>query len=194
MAMFNMMSDADAIDDAFVAAVSSIAGGAETRVCAGWMGCDRETWEPLDEPQSPAEIEWLRRRGRFGLDINVMGVALPAISTAAFVRALAMKIGRPLVFSDCSPNPWTWLMAEADGSIRHVWQSTETVDGEEVFDLDPGVAAWPIVIAAGAPLPPEEFADVGGLPSGCQTSGPARCVVFLTGRCPQPTQYGEVRS
>jgi hypothetical protein len=108
-------------------------------------GDDRITIRELDyeriEDKLPegVVVEWTRREGRFGLDLDVWGENIfPRETEARWARALAKELGRALLFSDCSAFPFSYYMADPDGAI---WYVVVVIGDDVIMDLlsdDPG--------------------------------------------------------
>lgn len=78
-------------------------------------------------------LEWTRREGRFDLEIDVRSRGHFLHETQArWSRALAKEMGGPFLFSDCSAFPFSYYMADPDGSI---WYVVVKIGDEDIFDL-----------------------------------------------------------
>jgi hypothetical protein len=108
-------------------ALRKVSGNEQITICK----VDHERIE--DIPPQGVVAEWIRREGHFGLDLDVWGPDIfPHETEARWARALAKELGRALLFSDCSAFPFSYYMADPDGSI---WYVVIKVDEEDIFDL-----------------------------------------------------------
>ncbi len=134
------------------------------------------------EAAGAVNIEWLRRKGRFSLDVNVFGRGFaPHDTPARLCRAVARALGRAVLFSDCSAFGYSYFSAEPDGSI---WAQLVVIgDDDDVMDLavyahpDPHHRYPRMTFAADEPLaerPP-------GAPTGWDAQS-ADCDTRLPGR------------
>jgi len=189
---FSPLSDLDALDERFLGPFTALAGTRDVVVLDTYRGLDKQTGEmsETEDAQNAAiYIEWTRRKGRFGLDINAFGPGLPRdVTRAQFARKLAALLDRPLLVSDCSLFGFSWLKHDPDGAI---WEVVSDVNDSDNFDLlcdldpsHPDFTPAKLIFAADEPLPtraPEEgtryceqhdartlrcahFGDVGGCP------------------------------
>jgi len=135
MALFHFHADLDD-PEKLVAAIASATGEGDVRLLAGWNGCDRVTGEPIaHDVTGKVNIEWLRRKGRFSLDVMFYGRDIaPRETEARLCRAVAKSLGRSVLFSDCSAFAYSYFSAEPDGSI---WAQLLVIgDDDDVMDLD----------------------------------------------------------
>jgi hypothetical protein len=149
------------LDDpgALAASVAGVTGHGDVRLLRGWQaGARGDGRIAVEEEYGPVNVEWLRRKGRFSLDVHVFGHGLAVRETEArFCRAMARALGRALLFSDCGANPFSYFLAEPDGSLWRAYiavlDDLDIVDLVEL-DADNRAALEPALIAAaGANLP-----------------------------------------
>ena len=172
MPVFECSSDLGDFSGEIPRALHVITGESDIVVLETWNGCDKTSWDlPPAAPQGRIEIEWLRRKGQFGLDLKIFARdSYLRMGEAVFVRALARALGRPLLFSDCHLFPWSYFMAAADGSIFDVVCEPNE---EDRLDLVPDAPV--LLFAPSDVLPP---------PEGETFEPPYRCGVF-GGACPK---------
>ena len=105
----------------------------------------------MPDEAGPLDIAWLLRRGRFALDLVVYARDFGARETQArLCRAVAKTLGKPVLFSDCSPFPYSYFSAEPDGSIWVQLLTPDDDDGERM-DLETDYAR--LIFAPDAALP-----------------------------------------
>lgn len=200
MTLFHFHAD---LDDPLelVAAVAEAAGEEDVRLVHSWNGYDRESGDMIEPQQTGAVyIEWLRRQGRFSLDVQVYGARLaPRQTSARFARAVAKSLRRSVLFNDCSPYPFSYVSAEPDGSI---WLQIVIDDDTDVMDLDaydhedPSLRRPRLVFGPDEPLPERPAGSPVSWRHGdpvCETRGPQDlCWAFCT-PCPKrrPLQWSQ---
>lgn len=182
MAVFDVSSDLDDFSEEILEALRVATGESDVVEHGTWMGCDKENWDlPVTRhPEAKIEVEWLRRKGRFGLDLRI--VARDAhlhMSDGMFARAFARALGRPLLFSDCHLFPWSYFMAAADGSIFDVVCEPNDDDRLDLIPSDPDEPghSMPMLLFGPADELPPVTDDATFEP-------PDRCGVF-GGECPK---------
>lgn len=182
MPVFEVSSDLGVFSEEVLRALRVATGESDVVGLETWMGCDKATWDlpVLPQPTGRIEVEWLLRRGQFGLDLRIMTRdSCREMSAAMFARAFARALGRPLLFSDCHLFPWSYIMASADGSIFDVVCEPNEDDRLDLLPDDPDGPDHftPVLLfAAGDALPPA--------PEGGMFEPPDRCGVF-GGACPK---------
>jgi hypothetical protein len=197
MPSYALLSDLDAVDARLIGAIAAITGETDIVSLDTWSGVDKTTWdlpEQSDAREARIFLEHLRRKGRFGLDLQIFGHGLPDLSSAEFARRLAHALARPLLISDCSLFGFSWFKVDPDGAVAEV---VSVIGDDDCFDLlsdlppdhPEFVAAKPIWAAAdvlpqkpqGAPEPALEQRRT------CeQAHGDARlCGVLWLDRCPK---------
>jgi hypothetical protein len=155
---FHFHADLDA-PGALVAAAQAASGVRDVRLLRGWQGGARGDGRiAVEEAYGPVNIEWLRRKGRFSLDVHVFGHGLAVRETEArFCRGVARALGRALLFSDCGTNPFSYFLAEPDGSLWRAYIAVQDdIDIVDLVALDTGnreALAPALVAAADADLP-----------------------------------------
>jgi len=190
MSAFHLLSDLGSVDERLLAPLRAMAGGEVDARRRDWMDAYAEVDDIPDRPEAALYLEWVDGPGLFDLQIDIFGPQFrDGLSEAAFARELAQAVGRPFIFGDCDFNPSTWLMAEPDGTIRHVWQKADTPDDR--LDLEPDIVAWPVVVGAEDALPPP--VAQGGLPRATCESRSDWCVIFHAIGCPRAGRYAAVR-
>ncbi len=148
-------------------------------------------------------IEWARRKGRFALDVSVYAPGYDARETEArFVRAVAKALGRAVLFSDCSPFPYSYFSAEPDGSIQAQILVRDD-DDDDIVDVRPSVHddprhAYPrLTFAPDEPLPQKEPGDPDSWTHGetsCEMPVPGKpCRTFALA-CPRHRLAGDAPS
>ncbi|MES1202720.1 MAG: hypothetical protein ABUS57_14890 [Pseudomonadota bacterium] len=184
----NFNSDLDAVDERFISAFAAVSGVSDILVLDTWNGCDKTTWDiPEGEKDREAAIyiEWMQRKGRFGLEIDLFGHGMPKGETRAhFTRRLVATLGRPLLTSDCSLFGFSWFKHDPDGAIWEVVSNTQDV---EDFDLlcdlpadHPDYYPAQLIYAANEALPPAPPEAEAEKTRACEQSNPAglRCHHF----------------
>jgi hypothetical protein len=153
MQSFNFHIALDAADARLVEAVAATAGQSDVRLLGTWWGTTHDGRETLEEETGAVNIEWLLRKGRFALDVRVYGPGLsPRETEARFVRALAIRLGRAILFSDCGLFPLAYFMAAPDGGILYVLIRDD--EDSDVIDLASDDHFAPeLIIPAGEALP-----------------------------------------
>ena len=191
MPLFHFHAD---LDDPLelVRAIAEVTGEQDVRLLRTWNGCDRDTGNAVEDLETGAvNVEWLRRNGRFSLDVQVYGPNLaPRQTSAGFARAVAKSLRRPVLFSDCSASPYTYFSAEPDGAIwvqMLVAGDTDTMDTDISVHEDPRHCRPRLMFRADEPLPERPAGSPvtwqHGDP-GCETIGPGLCRVFYM-PCPK---------
>ncbi|HET7697155.1 MAG TPA: hypothetical protein VFK57_15695 [Vicinamibacterales bacterium] len=138
---FDLSADLDEVTPELVRAIRTATAAAHVVVLSTWNGCDKRTWDVPAEtaPWGDVTVEWLLRAGQFRLDLKLWGRAIPPRFTpAALAREIARALGGPLLFSDCSLFPWSYLEATPDGAIWHV---VARPNEEDRLDLLPAAPA-----------------------------------------------------
>lgn len=185
MPVFEVSSDLGAFSEEILRALQGATGESEVVGLETWMWCDKATHEVPVTPRrhGKVEVEWLRRKGQFGLDLRIIARdSCQRMSAAMFARAFAGALGRPLLFSDCHLFPWSYILAGADGSMFDVVCQPNDEDRLDLVagdpdrpgDFTPGLLFAPYD-ALPAPLEGETFAP------------PDRCGVF-GGACPKKSE------
>lgn len=184
---FSLSADLDGVTEGLVEAIKELTSADHLAVLSTWNGCDKTTWDLPEElePSGDVNVEWLLRAGQFRLDLRIWGRAIPALFTRAqFARALARRACVPLLFSDCSLFPWSYLEATPDGSILHVVLSP---NDDDRLDLLPSVPAGPgdtdffvpdVLYGPSDPLPDAN-------PSMSERSVPPDYCAVVNGSCPK---------
>ena len=132
----------------------------DVRLLDGWNGCRRGTIEPVEnDATGRVNIEWLRRKGRFSLDVQIYGRRIaPRETTARIARSLARSLARAVLFSDCSAFGYSYFSAKPDGSI---WAQLLVIDDADddimdvqAYDHDDPRHRYPrMVLGPDEPLP-----------------------------------------
>ncbi|HVY87165.1 MAG TPA: hypothetical protein VG943_18680, partial [Caulobacterales bacterium] len=89
--MYAPLSDLDAVDDRIIEALQAVTGATNIVVRQSWRTLPDPTADDVIDHQVLSDgdlvIEWIKRKGRFGLDLELYGPALPTnISELAFMR------------------------------------------------------------------------------------------------------------
>lgn len=109
-----------------------------------YRGLDKTTGQPAEAASHGRDaritVEWIRRTGRFGLDVELWGAGVRTdVSQAELARQFARALDAPILMSDCSHFGFSWLKHDADGSIWEVVSNTQDIDDFDLLcDLDPG--------------------------------------------------------
>ncbi len=147
-------------DEDLVRAVGAAFGTTAVRVVDTWNFSEKSTGDLLaanDPPPADVYLEWLERGGD-AISLQIFGPAVKDDAGAGDVgRALALALGMPLLFSDCSLFPFSYLMAREDGAILNVVIRDLDEDGFELLPSDPDDPDhWipEMVFEADQPLPP----------------------------------------
>jgi hypothetical protein len=131
------------------------------RVVTGETDVRLAQWDGLDDvaPTEHAKmnVRWLKRPGRFQLDVEVWGENIcPRDTEARFARAMAKELGHALLFGDCSAFPFSYFMAKPDGTI---WLVLIRIGEEDIMDLEnddpnnPNMFIPRLIVCADEPLP-----------------------------------------
>jgi hypothetical protein len=158
---FSPLSDLDALDERFLGPFAALAGAHDIVVLDTYRGLNKQTGEiseAEDTRDAAIYIEWVRRKGRFGLDINAFGPGMPRdVTRVHFARSLAGLLDRPLLASDCSLFGFSWLKHDPDGTIWEVVSDVNDIDNFDLLcDLDPSHPDFTpakLIFAANEPLP-----------------------------------------
>jgi len=156
----NFSSDLEAVDHRFVDAFLAVSGVSDILVLDTWNGLDKTTWElGPNHREAAIYLEWYRRKGRFGLEIDLVGHGLPRGETRAqFTRRLTRALNRPLLVSDCSLFGFSWFKHDPDGAIWEVISNTQDVEDFDLLcDLPPDHPDYVpavLIYAADEALPP----------------------------------------
>ncbi len=137
-------------------------------------------------------VEWMRRKGRFGLDLEIWGSGVTdEVSRADLSRAFARALGAPILVSDCSHFGFSWFKHDVDGAIWEVVSNTNDIDDFDLLsDLDPAHPDYYpalLILPAGAPLPPAAEPDA-QRQRACEGEAPGStrlCHHFGTPFCPK---------
>jgi hypothetical protein len=135
-------------------------------------------------PAGTLNVEWIRRRGQFALDVRVYAKDFATRETEArFCRAVAKALGKPVLFSDCSAFPYSYFAAEPDGSIWAQLLANDDDDDEQmdvavVDHIDPHHAYPRQTFAADEALPARDA----GAPTSW-TQGDTRCEIAGNSPC-----------
>jgi hypothetical protein len=199
MSSFSLLLEADALDERIVRTIAETMGDDDIAVLETWRCLDRATGEPVDDDaqtsSAPARIrvEWIRRKGRFGLDLEIWGVGVRTdVSQAELAREFVRRLGAPALLSDCSHFGFSWLMHRIDGSIWEVVSNTDDIDDFDLYcdlapdhsDFTPAILVWP----ADKPLPLPGSADASARWRACEGESAASfalCRHFATPYCPK---------
>jgi hypothetical protein len=136
MRSFSPLSDLDALDHRFLDAFAAAAGVSDILVLDTWNGIDKNAGDlpaETDARTAAIYVEWIRRGGRFGLDIDMFGPGMPrGVTRAQFARRLTRALGRPLLLSDCSLFGFSWFKHDPDGAV---WEVVSDTNDANNFDL-----------------------------------------------------------
>src|SRR5262245_30274534 len=114
MAGFSPLLEAPTMDARILEVIAEVMRESDIVVLDTYRGIDRITGRVVevgDQPHKPARIfvEWIRRKGRFGLDLDLYGRGVRAdVSQAALAREFVRALGAPLLLSDCSHFGFSW--------------------------------------------------------------------------------------
>jgi hypothetical protein len=199
MTLFSFHADLDDPRD-LIPALQRATGESDVCLLEGWNGCKRGTLEPIeDEATGTVNVEWMRRKGRFSLDVQVFGHNIaPLETTARISRTVATSLKRAVLFSDCSAFPYSYFSAEPDGSIWAQLLVIDELDDDimdlQIYDHDDPLHLYPRmvfaaddVLPARAPGVPESW-SAGEASCEAQVSGKL-CTVFAA-RCPNQRKSG----
>lgn len=138
-----------------------------------------------DEP-GPINVEVYRRKGRFALEVEVWGETFGEGETSAsFSRALALALGRPLLFSDCSSFPFSYFLVDPKGAI---WEVLLQISDDDIFDLCDSSHYPCLTIAVNKCLPRRAAGDPDSWTPGdtsCETYVPGRPCRAFAMECPR---------
>ncbi|MBV9993715.1 MAG: hypothetical protein JO127_00750 [Caulobacteraceae bacterium] len=166
-----------------VVALAAATAERDVRLLTGWNGCDRASGELIEgEVWGAVNIEWLRRRGRYALEVQVYRRDAATNETPAqFARRLAAALQRSILFSDCSTFGYSYFSAEPDGSI---WAQLLVIgDDDERLDLDsydhpdPSQRYPRMVFRGDAPLPVR-----GAVPPEASSGDYSTCEIRISGK------------
>lgn len=166
MAGFAPLLEVETLDMRILDAIAETMRERDIVVLDTYRGLDRTTGElpEVDSEAPPRQarifLEWIRRKGRFGLDLELWGEGVRTdISQAKLAREFVSKLGSAVLFSDCSHFGFSWLKHEVDGSIWEVVSNTDDInDFDLLCDLapdDPRFCPARLIWPAGRPLPSE---------------------------------------
>lgn len=185
MARFHVHSDCPDPAD-IVGALRSIFAEPDVRLLKSWRHLVTNEPAPHGDEPGPINVEVYRRGGQFALDVEVWGPTFgEGESSAGFARALALALGRPVLFSDCSSFVFSYFLADPKGAI---WEALLQIRDDDVMDLDDTSLYPRLVIAADEDLPRRAAGDPESWTHGdtsCETYVPGRpCRVFAM-ECPK---------
>jgi hypothetical protein len=185
MARFHVHSDCPDPGE-IVRALKGILAEPDVRVLKSWRHLVANEPAANGGEPGPINVEVYWRRGQFALEVEVWGPTFGDGQTAAgFARALALAIGRPLLFSDCSAFALSYFLTDAKGAI---WEVLLQTRDDDVLDLDDTSPYLRLMIAADEQLPRRAVGDPESWTHGdttCEAYVPARpCRVFAR-ECPK---------
>jgi hypothetical protein len=203
METFSPLLEADAVDAQLVGAIAEIMNEGDIVVLESFRGLDKLTGELITTDrdiirEARIYVEWIRRKGRFGLDLNLFGPGVREdVSGAELARALAQRLGAPVLMSDCSHFGFSWLKHDPSGAIWEVVSDTADIEDFDLLcDLDrahPNFCPAQLVWAAGTALP-LKAAPPGAGWRACKGEGPGSsklCRIFCTPFCPKALAFSD---
>lgn len=197
MANFSVLLEAKALDEQILGVIAEVMAESDIVVLDTYKGLDRDTGALAEQSETPRRArilaEWIRRKGRFALDLDLWGPGVRTdVSRAELARIFARRLGAPILMSDCSHFGFSWLKYDVDGAIWEVVSNTADInDFDLLCDLDPAHAdycparlIWPadkaLAPQAQTPAPSQWRACEGELPGSTRL-----CIQFGIPRCPK---------
>lgn len=195
--MYAPLSDLDAVDDRIIETLRVVTGATDIVVRQSWRTLPDPTADDVIDHQVLSDgdlvIEWIKRKGRFGLDLELYGPALPTnISELAFMRLVTHALGRSLLISDCSAFGFSWLKVDPDGAVSEVVSDVSDIDNFDLLSDDPSKPDYApdiLLYAPDDPLPTKPPGAPADMPSHvagtCELMKPGQLCRQNWGACPK---------